>query len=741
MTASASIQENGGEYLLTRSTQLILRSRHSEEKRGCRALRASAGPTIRVVAPSSFQPTTARLSVDHLQHDLPDVRAALHQPMGGRRFGQRAGVARTQVDYLPDLVAQRPLYARVVMPQRGAPDPRLEVGIALSLRVVDRVRLAAHVRDVAFLEIDDLVGGARQGHGVGREEVFARADTDHQRRALILVLFFFALAAGQNRTAPALAQGSGGVTVGRDYKHDVSPPLRDIQPVFIPPRHTHEANINPHINTAHTDQLDPVVQSSPAAAAMPSPLLNFNGIPFPGVACNCAPPDTNGEVGLTQYVQIVNEGYQVFNKSTGASVLGPVGITTIWSGFGGVCQNAGDGDPVVLYDQLEDRWILTQFTTRGPEYWDCVAVSQTGDPTGAYYRYAFSTGTNFPDYPKYGLWRDSYIITTREFGPTVEYGIGVYALERDKMLEGDPNARVASFFLDGNAPGMLPLVGDGLLPPDIDGKTKPASGAPAPLVGTQDDNSNYGATFDALNIWELSVKWQSNPAASIALKTQLPVASFDSIFPCGVVPSTTPGVSANSRDCLPQPGVTDGSRFLDILSYRQRPTFRLAYRNFKGYESLVTNQSVEAAPGVAGVRWYEIRRTNGVYSLYQQGTYAPGDGVHRWMGSIAQDKNGNMALGYSVVNATDVYPGIRYTGRLNGDPLGQMTLGEGVVINGSGVQRSTNSRWGDYTDMTVDPADDCTFWYVNEYYTLAGQLSSPAGWQTRIASFKLPGCQ
>jgi len=324
-----------------------------------------------------------------------------------------------------------------------------------------------------------------------------------------------------------------------------------------------------------------------------------------------------------------------------------------------------------------------------------------------------------------------YILTTREFGPTVEYGIGVYALERDKMLAGDPNARAVKFFLDGNAPGMLPLVGDGLLPPDIDGRRMPANGAPAPIVGTQDDNADYGATFDALNIWELSVKWQANPVASITLKTQLPVASFDSIFPCA------PG----SRDCLPQPGITNPAQYLDILSYRQRPTFRLGYRNFGTYESLVTNQSVEATPGVAGARWYEIRRTGGTYSVYQQGTYAPGDGVHRWMGSIAQDKKGNMALGYSVVNATDVYPGIRYTGRLKGDPLGQMTLGEGTIIDGTGVQRTTNSRWGDYTDMTVDPTDDCTFWYVNEYYTLAGQISSTAGWQTRIASFKLPGCQ
>src|SRR6266567_1494371 len=519
---------------------------------------------------------------------------------------------------------------------------------------------------------------------------------------------------------------------------DVSPAVRNLpraaRPLTFPPDTILEVRPErgPVIQSKGYSG-DAALQALSPVVAIPSPLANFEGLSnqdnFNIFGFRVNPPDPNGEVGRNYYVEMINLVFAVYDKN-GNKLLGPVDTGTLWAGFAITDCTDPSGDPVVLYDQLEDRWILTQFTTRGPEYWNCVAVSQTGDPTGAYYRYAFSTGVNFPDYPKYGLWRNSYIITTREFGPTVEYGIGVYALERDKMLEGNPNARVVSFFLDGNIPGMLPLVGDGLLPPDIDGRAKPANGAPAPLVGTQDDGGGYGATFDALNIWELSVKWQANPTASIVLKTQLPVTSFDSIFPC----------APTSRDCLPQPGITNTAQYLDILSYRQRPTFRLGYRNFGTYESLVTNQSVEATPGVAGARWYEIRRTGGTYSVYQQGTYAPGDGVHRWMGSIAMDKKGNMALGYSVVNGVDVYPGIRYTGRLNGDPLGQMTLGEGVIINGSGVQTTTNSRWGDYTSMNIDPTDDCTFWYVNEYYTAAGQASSTAGWQTRVGSLKLPGC-
>src|SRR5207244_3259850 len=215
----------------------------------------------------------------------------------------------------------------------------------------------------------------------------------------------------------------------------------------------------------------------------------------------------------------------------GNLLLGPVDTGSLWSGFPVSDCTDPSGDPVVLYDQFMDRWILSQFTTAGPTYYNCVAISTTGDPTGSYFRYAFSTGLNFPDYPKYGVWTDSYVITTREFGPTVEYGIGVYGLEKNKMINGQP-ARSVSFFIDGNIPEQLPLVGHGLLPATIDGKQKPSSTAPIPLVGTQDDDATYGATFDALNIWDFMVKWRSTPVATLSLHTQIPTAAFDSIFPC-----------------------------------------------------------------------------------------------------------------------------------------------------------------------------------------------------------------
>jgi len=526
---------------------------------------------------------------------------------------------------------------------------------------------------------------------------------------------------------------------------DVSPALRDLAAAAVPKsgpeaKDQEPLEIRPERGPVAIDKGysgDGALQASsatiPIAPAIPSPLVNFEGLSnvdnFNIFGFRVNPPDPDGDVGPNHYVEMINLVFAVYDK-TGNLLLGPIDTGTLWAGFAIEDCTDPSGDPIVVYDQFADRWLLTQFTTRDPTFYNCVAISQTGDPTGAYYRYAFTTGVNFPDYPKYGVWRDTYVITTREFGPTVEYGIGVYGLEKNKMVDGNPNARAVSFFLDGNDPEILPLVGDGLLPADIDGKKKPKNDAKIPLVGTQDDGAFYGATSDALNIWDFDVKWKSTPEASIVLNTQLPVAAFDSIFPC----------APTSRDCLPQPGITNPNQFLDILSYRQRPTWRLAYRNFKDYEALVTNQSVEALPGVAGVRWYEIRRTGSTYSLYQQGTYAPGDGVHRWMGSIAQDNDGNMALGYSVVNGVDVYPGIRYTGRLSGDPLGQLPQGEATVINGTGVQLTVNSRWGDYTSMNIDPTDDCTFWYVNEYYTVEGQATSLAGWQTRIASVKFPGC-
>src|SRR6266850_8082966 len=433
-------------------------------------------------------------------------------------------------------------------------------------------------------------------------------------------LFVIPAAAAQKKSPHLTPKFSNAVAF------DISAPLRDLAPakkhVFPPSSEVRDLEIRRERDLAPEVKDkgftgDAALQSStqrpaaPTTLTIPSPLANFEGLSnqdnFDTFGFRVNPPDPNGDVGPNHYVEMINLVFAVYSKS-GTLLLGPVDTGTLWKDFAVPDCTDPSGDPVVLYDQLADRWILSQFTTSGltgSNFWNCVAISTTGDPTGSYYRYAFAVKNTafFPDYPKYGVWTDSYVITTREFGPTTEYGIGVYALEKNKMINGQP-ARAVSFFIDGNAPGMLPLVGDGLLPADIDGKQKPKTDTAIPIVGTQDDGGGYGATFDALNIWDLTVKWRSTPIASLELNTQLSTAPFDSIFPC----------APTSRDCLPQPGIVNPAQYLDILSYRQRPTWRLAYRNFKDHEALVTNQSVEAAPGVAGVRWYEIRRIGNTYS-------------------------------------------------------------------------------------------------------------------------------
>ena len=406
---------------------------------------------------------------------------------------------------------------------------------------------------------------------------------------------------------------------------DTSKPLRELAKAATASARRQQVRLGPERGPTVKDKGfsgDAAVQdtsAATAAATIGGTIANFEGLGnqdnFNVLARRVNPPDPVGDVGPNHYVEMMNLTFAVYSK-TGTRLLGPVDLGALWAGFPIEDCTDESGDPIVLYDQTTDRWLLTQFTTRGLDpatptapFYNCVAVSQTGDPTGAYFRYAFITqadeedgGYFFPDYPKYGVWRDTYIMTTRDFGFDDRYGISVYGLEKNKLVDGDPKARAVQFFLeDRDVP--INLIGDGLLPPDLDGTTKPKNDVPAPIVGTQDDGGPYGATVDALNIWEFDVKWRSTPIASIVLKAQLPVAAFDSIFPCGVVPGSQP---PNSRDCLPQPGVTDGSQYLDILSYRQRPIWRLAYRNKGAYETMVTNQSVEALagrrPGPGGTR-------------------------------------------------------------------------------------------------------------------------------------------
>jgi hypothetical protein len=432
------------------------------------------------------------------------------------------------------------------------------------------------------------------------------------------------------------------------------------------------------------------------------------------------PPDTVGDVGPNHYVQMVNVRYAVYNK-TGTLLLGPSNINTLWSGFGGPCQTENAGDPIVLYDQLADRWLLTQFTAAGPTYYNCVALSTSPDPTGTYYRWAFSTGSNFPDYPKYGIWSDAYYISTREFAGMAFAGIGAYALNKTQMIAGNPSPQVISF-LTPTAP--MYNAGDGLLPADIDGSVLPPAGTPNFYIGSRDNGGPYGAPSDALNIWKFTVDFTNPPSSSFVLANTVAVAEFDSMLS-----------ACSGRNCVPQPGTTQK---LDHQGYRQRPLHRAAYRNFGTHQSIVTNQSVEVPTAMSGIRWWEIRSPNSSPTIFQEGTYAPGasDGIHRWFGSTAQDQAGNMALGYSASDGTATFPSVRYTGRLASDPLGTMPQGEGSFATGAGSQLSTGARWGDYSSMNLDSTDDCTFWYTTEYYA----ATSTSGWRTRIGSFKFPNC-
>jgi hypothetical protein len=414
-----------------------------------------------------------------------------------------------------------------------------------------------------------------------------------------------------------------------------------------------------------------------------------------GFSVNAVPPDTNGAVGATQYVQWVNESFAVFNKSTGALVAGPTAGNTLWSGFGGGCQSNNDGDPIAIYDKIANRWVMSQFSVSTTPYLQCIAVSTTSDATGTYNRYSFQYN-NFDDYPKMGVWPDAYYETFNMFNNSNAFvGSDACAYDRSAMLAGHTATQIC--FQQGSSVG-------GLLPSDLDGTTLPPTGSPNYMV--------YFST-NSLKLFRFHVDFATPSNSTFTGPTTISVAAFTPL--CG------------GGTCVSQPGTTNQ---LDSLA--DRLMHRLAYRNFGTHESLVVNHSVVANSG-GGVRWYEIQNPSGTPSLAQQGTFAP-DSNFRWMGSIAMDQAGDLAVGYSVSNASSVRPSIAYAGRLASDPSG--TLGAEVnVVSGTGSQ-TTYSRWGDYSAMTVDPVDDCTFWYTQEYMKVTGVFN----WNTRIANFKFPGC-
>jgi hypothetical protein len=490
-----------------------------------------------------------------------------------------------------------------------------------------------------------------------------------------------------------------------EVKHKQSIPLRDIK------------SVSPHLSSSDPDEdagsgerktqvtrravtsvaSAPLVHSALPAPVNVSPGLNFEGVAADGTR---ATPDTNGAVGKTQYVQWVNLSFEVFDKPSGNRVLGPLYGNTLWTGFGGPCETSEDGDIIAEYDKIAGVWVMSQHAygvSGGAPFYLCVAVSKTSDATGAWNLYAFTLPSNFPDYPKLAVWPDAYYVSINEQNPTTFANLGalVCALDRQSMIGGKPASPIQCF--------QLPTTYQSLLPSDLDGLILPPAGSPNYFL-------NLGS--NSLNLWQFHVDWKVPTNSTFTGPTVVPVTIFTK-------------ACAGSSVCVPQVGTT---QLLDGIG--DRLMFRVGYRHFAdGHESLVASHSVSSP---SGIRWYEIQNPGTAPEVFQQATFAP-DASWRWMPSIAMDQMGDIALGYSV-SSSSIAPAIRYTGRLQSDPLDTMES-ENSIIEGPSVQQGSN-RWGDYSAMSIDPTDDCTFFYTNQYQGTFGHHN----WNTRIASFKYPSC-
>ena len=501
----------------------------------------------------------------------------------------------------------------------------------------------------------------------------------------------------------------GPEVVEEDY-HDTSIPLREMVPV--PPLGTSQRVVIP----LRRRPWPPIVSSEPEAVSQnleQGPLVSTtNKLNFDGASANddgtvtgfvSAPPDTNGSVGATQVLETVNIVFKVFSKSTGGLVLGPRAISSIWSGFGGVCGNSSNSftDPVVLYDKGAGRWLITIAASHDnfKSGVECIAVSTTSDATGAYNRYSFSFGTNrFNDYPKFGVWPDAYYASYNVFSHSSFVGAKVCAYNRTAMIAGTSATSIC--FQRSTSDFSF-------LPSDLDGSTAPPAGEPNFYLEL--------ATSTTLKLFKFHVNF-STSSGTFTGPTTLTVPSYTEACPA-------------TGTCIPQTGTTQQ---LDSLG--DRLMFRLAYRNLTTHESLAASHSVKTSVAASGVRWYEIRSPNATTpTVFQKGTITSGS-TSLWMGSIGMDKAGDIAVGFSE-SSSSIHPAIAYTGRVPTDTLGTMES-IFVVKSGAGSQNGGLSRWGDYTSMSIDPSDDCTFWYANEYIPSNGSFN----WHTRLNSFKFTGC-
>jgi len=519
--------------------------------------------------------------------------------------------------------------------------------------------------------------------------------------------------------------------------HDVSPPLRVLaartKAAPFPALVEDEAVLS---RRAATPARSPRGLASTRRASLTAnpftQLASFPGISVAelGYVTDCSQPnncwaaDASGAVGPNHYMQSVNFAYSIYDKS-GTRLAGPTSTAAFWNGFSAAPCGGGWTDVVVLYDRVADRWFVSRFAKDGTTgYWyQCFAISQTPDPTGAYNRYAYLISqTEFNDYPKFGIWPDAYYMTAERDGIFSGKGLFVAAFERDKMLSGAANPQMVLYTLNHN--GVCDANGTcdhraEMLPSDWDGQTAPPAGAPNYLVRPLSSAMGWPSP-DTLEVWQFHVDWGSPGLSTLTLS--------DSLLPTPYQPAC-----GFSQNCIPQPGT---STRLDPLAYGYL-MYRLAYRNFGDHEALVLNHTVDVgdqSPDVhAAVRWTELRRTGGAWSIYQEGDYAP-DSDHRWIGSIAMDRVGDIGLGYNV-SGPNRYPSIAYAGRVPGDPLG--ALSNEATLKAGGGSQTGYIFWSDYSQLTLDPTDDCTFWYVNSYQPATANDMS---WATHIGAFRSPTC-
>lgn len=494
--------------------------------------------------------------------------------------------------------------------------------------------------------------------------------------------------------------------------HDVSLPLRDlartapeVQPGTL--RTLVPGQRPTAFNTVET-QPDAIAQRENLPRVGTTNLLNFAGLGGT-LSGGVEPPDTNGSVGSTQFVETVNLSYAVYDKTTGTKTLGPILMNTIWSALGktALCSTTAGGDPVVLWDKVAQRWFVSELAYNGSlsSNYLCVAVSTSSDATGSYNVYAYSIGTTLPDYPKYAVWPDAYYVSYNAFANSGFTFAGAVpcALDRTAMISGGTAAMICFKANPANY---------SFLPTDVDGATQPPAGAPNHFVelfsGTTLEEFDFHVDF-------------VNPTNS----------TFTG--PNVITVTNWTQICTTTRACIPQP--SPGEK---VDSLGDRLMHRAAYRNYGDHEAIVLSHTVKPGTGstaVGAVRWYELRSTppGGTFSVFQSGTFQNAK-VNLWMPSIAQDKVGDIAMGMSAASST-VKPTVVYTGRVPTDATGKMESPD-IIAKGTGVQTAGGNRWGDYSSMSVDPADDCTFWYSQEYYT----TTSAANWATNINSFKFPGC-